>query len=99
MLVYGGYSFPREPYLFGEGDLEEGRDSADGGAEPARQEVLRYWFESESWEVLNTSAAVYQEQEEGRGNDTMVTRVPRLPAPRYGHTAVLYEVKIKLLTF
>ena len=88
MLVYGGYRFPDQEYLYDTGDLTEGRGNGT-------DELLRYRFDSGEWEVLETSAAMYLEEEVlgGDGNMTTVVRVPRLPAPRYGHSAVLFDVR------
>lgn len=91
MLVYGGYRFPEEERdLFGaEGDgTTEGWGS---GAEP-QDELLRYSLESGVWEVLETSAAEELEVEAVVDGNVTVLRVPHLPAPRYGHSAVIYDV-------
>ena len=89
MLVYGGYRFPEEEYLFG---VEEGGIEGWGsGAEP-QDDLLRYSFESGVWEVVETSAAQELEVESVVDGNVTVMRVPRLPAPRYGHTAVVYDV-------
>lgn len=86
IVVFGGYQF----------NIEEDEDSYSGsgnGVEPvATGDVLRHRIELQSWEVLNTSATAFIEVPE-EGNETNATYlVPRLPAARYGHSAVLFNV-------
>ncbi len=93
MIVYGGYRFPEEGGYFEEAQ-ESGRDR---GVERVEDDLLRYWFDTGVWEVLNTTAAVTveerggEEEGSGEGNDTLA-ETPQLPAARYGHSAVIYDV-------
>lgn len=99
MLVYGGYHFPPQGYAYfdTEGNV--------GGVEP-EESLLRYTLESDSWEVVSTSATSYSLEIAGdpgsssgsgsggsdNGAGMGLVRVPRLPSPRYGHSAVIYDV-------
>lgn len=100
MIVYGGYRFPYAGSVYS----DTGPGGRGSGVEPGvtvSDDVLRYRFDSNAWDVLNTSAAAYAEEEvmepeggsgTGVGGNKTVVRVPLLPAPRYGHSAVVYNV-------
>ena len=93
MLMYGGYRFPNQSGYY---ESEE----PEPGPLPNHLvgEVWRFYFGSRSWEMVNTSAADYrnlQEEENGSGSgggNGSVTMIPHLPASRYGHSAVLFNV-------
>ena len=96
MLVYGGYRFPEEGGYF-EDNLEVEGSGMGMGVEPVEDDVISYQFDSGVWSVLDTTAAVTVREEvvvgSGEGNGSF-TETPQLPAPRYGHTAVVYDVRI-----
>lgn len=93
MLVYGGYRFPQEGGYFE--DREALEESGQGmEVEPVENDVILYWFDSGVWGVLDTTAAVTLREEDmssGESNSSFV-ETPLLPAPRYGHSAVIYSV-------
>ena len=98
MIVYGGYEFPSQGYSHSFVRKTNKSDPLPLGN--VEGDVIRYLFGSRVWEVVNTSAAEYRElvvEDEGsgsgrNGNDTVVTLIPYLPAPRYGHSAVVVNV-------
>ena len=100
MLVYGGYRFPPNGYTYFDAE------GIDGEMEP-EGDLLRYSLESDSWEVVSTSATTYSLEDPGSNSGSgsgsglgsgsgsgsgASVRVPRLPSPRYGHSAVVYGV-------
>ena len=96
VIVYGGYRFLEE----GGGYYDDGEESMESGwgmVEPVDEDVLQYGLDSGVWEVVTTTAAVVTKESEpeggsGQENKTSVS-TPRLPAPRYGHSAVIYDVR------
>ena len=91
MLVYGGYRFPEEGGYFEDREIIE----ESGRGVGVENDVILYPFESGVWEVLDTTAASMTSREEdmrsGEANGSFV-EIPLLPAPRYGHSAVIYSV-------
>ncbi len=93
LYLYGGYQFPSN------GGYYSNRSDDNGGGGGGGGSVLKYSFGSHSVEVLNTSSLVHEEivvrgQGSGSGDNDVITTVPRLPALRYSHTAVLYNVRL-----
>lgn len=97
MIVYGGYRFPEGGGYYDEDDAESEGSGLGPEVEPVEDDVIRFSFDSGEWDVVNTTAAEFVEREEmepeGSGQDNLtVLQLPRLPAARYGHSAVVYRV-------
>lgn len=81
IIVYGGYQFPRDGYsYFRPLELDGYRKVSDDDAQ-----VLYFVAESGSWDVMLTTSSISSNES-----------IPLIPSPRYGHTAVVYNVRIIL---
>ena len=79
IIVYGGYRFPRDGYsYFRPFELDSYQKVDDDDAQ-----VLYFFAESGSWDVMMTSS-------NKSSNESLLL----IPTPRYGHTAVVYNVRI-----
>lgn len=101
MLVYSGYRFSDDAYSY-----RNTNKTSNGADNPslAEGEVLRYDLRSGAWESLRTTSAMSMDLvvmgaglEGEETNDTMTP--PLLPRPRYGHSAVVYNVSVYGRTF
>ncbi len=89
MLVYGGYRFPTQDYYY--------RAPANETMANDTQEVsiLQYHFANKSWEEVKTYPSISMDGDAPSNNSTngsMSDDQPGVPQPRYGHTAVVYNV-------
>ena len=65
-------------------------------------QLLRYHFESRSWDQITTYAGMPTMGGDVPGNNSSnetnlreeEDNLPRVPEPRYGHTAVIYNVRV-----
>lgn len=86
VLIYGGYQFPHDGYSFFRPlEHQEFGTIADDHTNSTNVQLLQYNVESTSWELFMTSSIV-------SGNDS----APLLPSPRYGHSAIVYNVSTLL---
>lgn len=109
LLVYGGYQFPIEDYYFRPRTQEmdntmtnSSNDTVAGNqnSSPSVQ-LLLYHFESQSWEEISTYAGMPTMGGDVPGNNSSNEtnfreeegNIPRVPEPRYGHTAAIYNVR------
>ena len=77
MIVYGGYQFPLDGYsYFRPLELNTSQIISDDDTQ-----VLSFVAESGSWDVVMTSGSMSRNES-----------IPLVPTPRYGHTAVVYNV-------
>ena len=81
MLIYSGYRFPQDGYSFFHPVEQDNYDMIDDARDDTRDEVLQYHFQSDSWNILQTSSDL-------PSNESTFL----IPAPRYGHSAVLFNV-------
>ncbi len=79
IIVYGGYQFPPDGYSYYRPfELNTYQEVSNDDAQ-----VLSFVAESGSWDVMMTSSSVLR-------NESILL----IPTPRYGHTAVVYNVRI-----
>ena len=109
MLVYSGYRFSggrSNPYTSVREEV-----NIDAASFNAEGELLRYDMMSDKWEVLNTSSSLSDERaghprvdngmEGGSGvwnvtDENSTESRPGFPGPRYGHSAVIYDVSFSV---
>ena len=88
VIIYSGYQFPEDGYSsfrpFEQDTVETFDINDDDDTDTTDVQVLHYLIGSESWDLLMTSG--------GKSNMSSNESIPLVPSPRYGHTAVVYNV-------
>ncbi len=92
MLVYGGYRFPASNSYYRLPLNETVTETVEVVS------ILRYHFATKSWDEVETYPSMNGEAPGNNStNDSMSEDLPGVPGPRYGHTAVVYNVRCVLI--
>ena len=78
IIIYGGYQFPHDGYSYFRPLEVDAHQDVDDDAQ-----VFNFVAEFGSWDVMMTSSSISSNES-----------IPVIPTPRYGHTAVVYNVRI-----
>ncbi len=95
MLVYGGYRFPTQDYYYRPPAANETMTNVT-----REVSILRYRFVTKAWEEVKTYPSMNGDAPSVNStNGSMIDDKPGVPQPRYGHSAVVYNVSYMYIVY